>query len=66
MLLQRQTLLDFFQRCESDHSSRASIVEQYQKISLNKTFVSRIGDFSVINAYVLSIEYFSRKSYNGG
>lgn len=45
---QHPTLLGFFQQHELVHSSLASIVEQYQKISLNTACADQTGDFSVI------------------
>lgn len=52
------TLLGFFQQHEQGLSLLASVVEQYQKISLNSTCADQIGDFSV-TIKVLQIVVFS-------
>lgn len=46
MLLQHQTLPGFFQQHALNHSSRASVVGQYQKISLNMFYASQTDGFS--------------------
>lgn len=51
----RPTLLCFFQQHEQDLSLLASIVEQYQKISLNRTCADQTGDFSVTIGVIQNI-----------